>query len=283
MKLLYTTDLHGIEWKYERIFQEANTEKVDLVINGGDMLPFKGNLLNQGSFIENYLDKHFSEYNKAKIYYLSMLANDDLRIFDDLFQNTCAKYPLIINIAQNKFELNNSNYEFIGMNWVTDLPFGLKDRARKDTKNFKYPRQIGKPVLSVRNGWQKIENWFAYANNLPTIEDELKDLIKPFNMKNTIYIFHQPPSNLELDICSDGSTAGSMAIYEFLKNNQPLLSLHGHIHESPATSGTWYSSIERTVCIQPGQSHQFQDFLVYVIIELDKMIFERKIIIKNNE
>jgi Icc-related predicted phosphoesterase len=282
MNILYTTDLHGIEWKYDRIFQEAKSQRVKLVINGGDMLPFKGNLLNQGSFIENYLDKHFYEYNKARIYYLSMLANDDLRIFDDLFQKTCDKYPLIVNIAQNKFELKNPNYEFIGMNWVTDLPFGLKDRARKDTKMFKFPKQIGKPILSIPGSWQKIEDWFTYANNLPTIEDELKVLIKPFNMKNTIYIFHQPPSNLKLDICSNSSTAGSIAIYEFLKKNQPLLSFHGHIHESPDISGIWYTSIEKTICVQPGQSHPFQDFLVYVIIELDKMKFERKVIIKGN-
>jgi Icc-related predicted phosphoesterase len=281
MKLLYTTDLHGIEWKYERIFQEAKARKVELVINGGDMLPVKGNFLNQGKFIEDYLDKHFSKYNKNKIYYLCMLANDDLRIFDELFQKTCDKYPFILNIAQNKFLLNRSRYEFIGMNWVTDLPFALKDRARKDIKDFIFPKQMGTPIVSVPGGWQKIENWFTYADTLLTIEDELKKLVKPSKMENVIYIFHMPPSNLNLDVCSDGKKVGSKAIYDFLKTTQPLCSFHGHIHESPEVSGTWFASIGKTICFQPGQSHHYQNYLVYALLDLEMMEFERKIIIEN--
>ena len=82
MKILYVTDLHGAEWKYDRIFEIAKTMNVDIVLNGGDMLPLRGNLLNQDQFIINYLDEYFSHFNSERIYYITMLGNDDLLKFD---------------------------------------------------------------------------------------------------------------------------------------------------------------------------------------------------------
>jgi hypothetical protein len=165
------------------------------------------------------------------------------------------------------------------MNLVPDLPFALKDRARKDTKEFVFPRQIGKPVLSTSNGWKKIDNWFSYIDTLPTIEEEINNLVKPSNIEKAIYVIHTPPSDISLDICHDGRKVGSRAIYEFLKKTQPLLSFHGHIHESPETLGKWFNKIGRTICIQPGQSHYHQKYLVYVVIDLKTMTLDRKIVI----
>ncbi|MFX1298182.1 MAG: metallophosphoesterase [Promethearchaeota archaeon] len=282
MKILYVTDIHGIEWKHNEILEVASSLKPDVVINGGDLLPFKGNLLQQDKFITGFLDEYFSKFESMKTYYLGLLGNDDLRIFDDVFQNTCDKYSYVVNMAQRKFQIEDSKYEFIGMNWVSDLPFGLKDRARKDTNSFELPKQIGKQFLSTSNGFKKIEDWFSYIETLPTIEEELKTLVKPFDVSNTIYIFHNPPTNLGLDVCFDGRTVGSKAEYIFLKKNQPKISLHGHIHESPSVSGKWYSQVGNTICIQPGQSRQDENYLIYVLIDLETMNMERKMIKKNN-
>lgn len=275
MKLLYVTDIHGIEWKHNKIFEIANSLGVDVVINGGDILPFKGNLLNQDKFIIGFLEEYFTKFEIKGIYFLGLLGNDDLGIFDTLFQKTCDKFSHVVNIAQTKYQIQGSKYEFIGMNWVSDLPFGLKDRARKDTKDFEHPRQIGKQYLSTPNGFKRLENWLSYAETLPTIEDELKNLVKPSDMDNTIYVFHNPPANLDLDVTHDSRKVGSKAEYEFLKKNQPKLSLHGHIHESPIISGNWSSELGKTVCIQPGQSHQNEDILFYALIDLETMKFER--------
>jgi Icc-related predicted phosphoesterase len=277
MKLLYVTDIHGIEWKHEKIFQIASSLKPDVVINGGDMLTFKGNLLHQDKFITDFLDDYFSRFELMKIYYIGMLGNDDLRIFDDLFQKTCDKYSYVANIAQKKFQIEDSKYEFIGMNWIPDLPFGLKDRARKDTNDFEFQKQIGKQYLSTPSGWNKIEDWISYVETIPTIEDELRNLVKPSDMSNTIYIFHSPPSNLDLDVTHAGLKVGSKAEYTFFKENQPKLSFHGHIHESPEVSGRWYSQEGKTICIQPGQSQQHEKFLHYVLVDLETMNFERKV------
>jgi Icc-related predicted phosphoesterase len=280
MKILYVTDIHGIEWKHTEVLNIATKLKPDVVINGGDILPFKGNLLHQDRFITGFLDDYFSKFESKGIYYLGLLGNDDLRIFDDLFQTTCDKYSYVVNVAQKRFQIEGNKYEFIGMNWVSDLPFGLKDRARKDTADFEYPKQIGKQYLSIPNGFKRLEDWVSYMETLPTIEDEIRNLVKPSEISNTIYIFHNPPANLELDVVFDGRRVGSKAEYVFLKENQPKLSLHGHIHESPNVSGKWFSQLGNTICIQPGQFRQDEDSLVYVIIDLETMNIERKITTK---
>jgi len=269
MKILYVTDLHGYKTKYDQVFDLALENKVDVVINGGDMLPKNVDLLKQDDFIIRYLDKYFSKFNEEGIYYLSYLGNDDLRIFDSLFDDTCKKYDLVYNIAQKKIEINR--YEFIGMNWVVDYPFRLKDRCRKDTKDYDFQVQLGTGLLSTSNGFKEINDWVEYANTLPTIEEELFKLPAPCDVNRSIYVIHTPPYGLGLDKCMNGQKVGSKALYKFLLNKQPIMSLHGHIHESPDVTFTWKNNINKTICIQPGQMKK----LTYVLIDLDNMNIER--------
>lgn len=72
---------------------------------------------------------------------------------------------------------------------------------------------------------------------------------------------------------------GSVDIYEFLKEKQPLLSLHGHIHESPDTEkGKWINQIHQTTCIQTGQTELDDKYMVYAEIDLQEKKYERKVI-----
>ncbi len=270
MKILFITDLHGCQWKYKRVLQAARRYAVDMVINGGDMLPKSGDRFKQGEFITNELASHFSQFNRAGIDYLCFLGNDDLIIFDPLFDETCQKYPRVFNLAQRKIKIGA--YEFIGMNWVADYPFRLKDRCRMDTPSYVFQEQFGAGLLSTPEGWQEIPDWQAYAHSLPTIENELERLVLPDDPEHAVYVIHIPPSRLGLDQCGHGPQVGSEAVYHFLRKIQPRLSLHGHIHESPETSGKWFAHIGQTVCIQPGQ----QDPLTYVIVDLETMQYERR-------
>jgi Icc-related predicted phosphoesterase len=269
MKIVFTTDLHGEIWKYDRLLKAAHDFRAAVVINGGDMLPKAGNLFDQGRFITGYLEKHFEKAAEIGISYLCYLGNDDLRVFDDLFDRTCGKYRGVVNLAQRKCDIGT--FEFIGMNWVVDYPFRLKDRCRMDTKDYAFQMQFGTGLLSTQEGLEELPDWFATARTLPTIEDELDRLPKPKNMSQSIYVIHMPPSKLGLDVCANGSEVGSKAIYNFMEKNQPLLSLHGHIHESPEISGIWHAKLGNTLCIQPGQLTSF----TYVTIDLETMEFER--------
>ncbi len=271
MKILFTTDLHGSRWKYERLFETAQEFEAEAIINGGDMLPKTRDPFGSGQFIYTYLDKHFAKFNAAQIYYLCYLGNDDLRIFDPVFEQTCNKYPYVVNLAQRKFDIQG--YEFVGLNWVLDYPFRLKDRCRMDSQDYIFQEQFGTGLLSTPDGWQEIENWFAYAKTLPTIEDELEKLVRPKKMAQSVYVIHMPPYKLGLDKCGHGPEVGSKAIYNFFQAHQPKISLHGHIHESPEYSGKWYGQLGSTICIQPGQLAPF----TYVTINLQTMQFDRHV------
>jgi Icc-related predicted phosphoesterase len=269
MRVIFVTDLHGCKWKYEQLFKVAKEFGAAIVINGGDLLPKDEDLFTQDKFIRDYLDNHFAQFNSAGIYYLCYLGNDDLKIFDELFEETCNKYPFVVCLAQRKVEIGG--FEFVGMNWVVDYPFRLKDRCRMDADDYIFQAQFGKGLLSRPNGYQEIDDWFAYAKTLPTIERELTQLVRPKNMKHGIYVFHMPPYGIGLDKCAHGAEVGSKAIYNFLQKYQPKLSLHGHIHESPEVTGQWHAKLGNTICIQPGQLDGF----TYVTIDLSTMKFDR--------
>ena len=74
---------------------------------------------------------------------------------------------------------------------------------------------------------------------------------------NSIFLFHSPPYQTNLDRAAlDGKmfdhvpldvNVGSIAIRRFIENKQPLLTLHGHIHESSEITGFWSDKIGNTV------------------------------------
>lgn len=272
MKILYVADLHGNQTKYRQVFEIARKNKIKAVVNGGDMLCLEDDIhRTQREFIEGFLDGYFAEHEKVGIYHLAYLGNDDLKIHDTCFDKVCARYPHAVNLAQKSFPLDS--FEFIGMNWVVDYPFQLKDRCRKDTKYYVFQAQFGRGLLSTEKGFEELPDWFGHAATLPTIEEELKLLPKPKKAGKAVYVIHMPPAGIGLDVCQDGRQVGSQAVYGFIKAAQPLLTLHGHIHESPSRSGVWKAKIGKTVCIQPGQSHS--DALSYVIIDLGNLQTEK--------
>jgi Icc-related predicted phosphoesterase len=86
--------------------------------------------------------------------------------------------------------------------------------------------------------------------------------------RNVIFNFHAPPKDSTLDTCPmlDATTdppsqivrggqpvlygAGSTSIRDAIERHQPLLGLHGHIHESQAAA-----RLGRTLCINPGSEY----------------------------
>lgn len=96
--------------------------------------------------------------------------------------------------------------------------------------------------------------------------ENLSSLVE--NMGNCIFNFHIPPVNSQLDTCVKLDTtknppqalyeggqpvmmgAGSSAVRSAIEKHQPLLGLHGHIHESRAVA-----RIGRTCCLNPGSEY----------------------------
>jgi len=270
---LFVTDLHGSRWKYERTLALAREAGARLVVNGGDISPHGRRHEDQELFYREFLDPHFARYQEAGIRYLTVTGNDDMEAFDGILDEVCAKYPLVEHISQRMAEADG--YVFLGMSRVTDYPFRMKDRARRDAAGHPFGPQFGGGILSTRDGFREIPDWPSFASMLPTLEEELAALPIPTDPSRTVYVLHGPPSGLGLDVVRGGVAVGSTATRAFIERVRPLLTLHGHIHESPEESGKWRGKIGETVCIQPGQP---PGGLAVVVGHLDGMAFERKIV-----
>jgi Icc-related predicted phosphoesterase len=133
----------------------------------------------------------------------------------------------------------------------------------------------------ISTGYTNITPWKC-PRDIP--EEELSDRIEKMasrvtEMKDCIFNFHCPPYGTNLDTATkldenlrpvvQGSSivpvsAGSTAVLEAIQQYQPLMGLHGHIHES---SG--FHKIGRTMCFNPGSEYT-EGILRGFIIELDE-------------
>lgn len=280
MKILYITDLHGDKNKYRKSLELAMERGISLIVNGGDMLPKLGERhMEQPEFINGFLRDYFSELEKNGIIYLAILGNDDLLSVDGMFDTVCGEFENIHNIAGKKVLVGG--YEFIGMNYILDHPFGCKDRVITET-HYVPQRQLSSFAgISNEYGYDRIFNWLEYSRTeLPQMCNVLKELPEPENPQKTVYVMHMPPAGLRLgQLLYQDLDIGSVDIYEFLKDKQPLLSLHGHIHESPDTEkGKWINQILDTTCIQPGQTELHDRRMVYAELDLQEKKYMREIV-----
>lgn len=247
--------------------------------NSGTLPKLGERYLDQPEFINGFLRDYFEELQEHNITYLTMLGNDDLLSVDGLFEQVCGEFGNVHNIAGKKVLIGG--YEFIGMNNILDHPFGCKDRVVTE-KDYRPQRQLSYFAgISNEYGYDRIFNWLEYSKTeLPLMCDILQELPEPEHQKQTIYVMHMPPAGLRLgQLLYQDLDIGSSDIYEFLKSKQPLLSLHGHIHESPDTEkGTWINQIRHTVCIQPGQMELDSRDMVYAEIDLQRKEYVRQII-----
>jgi len=116
------------------------------------------------------------------------------------------------------------------------------------------------------------------AGNLPSPfvcprdmeEEQLKErmgkkVAQLTDVGSAIFMLHIPPYNSTLDLAyeldrelrikTEGTgflqqPVGSKAVRAIIEEQQPLIALHGHIHESPGTT-----QIGRTLCFNPGSDH----------------------------
>ena len=171
MKILYVTDLHGDKKKYRKILDVAIEKEIKVIVNGGDMLPKQCDRHSEQSFfINGFLDEYFEELKKQDITYLAMLGNDDLLAADEMFDNLCDRFENVCNIAGRKFSVNG--YEFIGMNYILDHPFGCKDRVVTETHYI--PQRQLSPVAGISNAvdYDRIYNWLEYSRTELLVEKE---------------------------------------------------------------------------------------------------------------
>ena len=267
MKFIYACDIHGDTNKYEKLFKTAQKEDIKYMVLGGDLLPKRGiRVIIQPEFIRDFFEDYFKRLKENNIKCILIPGNDDLEKFDIEINELCEKYSNIYNIDNKKLDIEDVS--FIGLSKVLDHPFGSKNRVLIE-KNLKMQPQLSQDIYINRDTEViTISEWERYREiNIDKMEDILSSLPVVDKSRKTIYVLHNPPYGIGLDVCANGLQVGSKAITSFLEESNSYMSLHGHIHESPKISGLWYNKLGKTICIQPGQTELGEKECYYVIID----------------
>lgn len=162
------------------------------------------------------------------------LAGTEIRAFaapgnDDLFEvDKILDESASIEMLEMKVHRISEHHEIITSGWTNKTPWNTE-------------RECTEEELAERIG---------------TMIEQVED------MEHAIFNLHVPPHNAKIDSCpkldedmqvvySIGNPvmapAGSTAVRAAIEEHQPMLGLHGHIHE-----GRGETKIGRTLCVNPG-------------------------------
>jgi len=260
MKLIYTSDLHGEIRLYQELLSLITSSSPDVIALGGDLLPsfpptkrYEDMVPNQKTFVHDFLFLFFKrvlETTSVKDIFL-IPGNWDLG-YSYLFKEPTEG---LIDLSLRSYRLENG-YELIGYPFVPPTPFRPKDYEKMDDPESAWPPQKNPSYIRASDQTDQLTpiDPYLYLRQRETIQEDLNRFPKPLYQRRAIYIMHSPPFGTRLDSIQRGKSAGSRSIQAFIEEHQPLLTLHGHIHESPELSGAYFDRIGETLSINPGQS-----------------------------
>lgn len=257
MKLVYTADLHGNPSLYDRLFAGALKEKAEAVVIGGDLLPKTGPhgtlIEEQRRFIGRELRPALKAFRAASpgAETFLMMGNDDFAVNMDLLEEM--EREGLCRTTHMKVHALGEGLSLAGYACVRPTPFSVKDFERYDDGQKIIQPLCQRTFVSTERGLVEIDDreWFEAHR---TIAQDLDDLAALSDPQKTIYVIHDPPYGTSLDMLSDGTHIGSMAVAAFVRQYRPPLVLSGHIHESPRISGHMTHMIGNTLCVNPGQA-----------------------------
>jgi len=271
MRLVYVVDLHGDEESYETSLQLALERGASTILNGGDLLPhaMKNAFAGQREFL-GWLRGFYGRARAAGVRCFAMFGNDDARALveglDELDrEGSCRRLD-----GRGWLELGEG-WSVLGFPWVPDPPFRLKDWCRHDDADRRSPPQFGLPLVSTPTGL--VEQAADWVGGFPTIAEELAALPAPPDPARALFVMHGPPMGVGLDVTGDGRNVGSRASRRFLEECAWPLALHGHIHESPHVSGSWFGRLGRTTCVNPGAMERPS----WVLVDLEQRTLEHRL------
>ncbi|MDD5361345.1 MAG: metallophosphoesterase [Ignavibacteria bacterium] len=258
LNCLFVSDLHGHSKRYDKLFKTILEEKPGIVLIGGDLYPNAyisriESLIHGNDFIADFFIPRLQELKNSlldkypSIYII--LGNDDAgNSAGEIVE--CEKLNLLKYINQKTIE--EDGYYFTGYSFVPPTPFRLKDWEKYDVS-----RYIDPGCVSPEEGMRTIAV-DASVIRYSTIQEDLEAFTPDRDFGKSVFLFHSPPYDTNLDYADlEGKFVdyvpldchtGSIAIRRFIEKYQPLLTLHGHIHESTRLTGSWKEKIGNTIC-----------------------------------
>ncbi len=223
---------------------------------GGDLLPSPFTVLtgidfSHKDFINGFLIKELGKIkeNLGDAYprIFVILGNDDGKLEEASILDAAANG--MWEYCHNRC-IRWGEFTVYGYAYIPPTPFRLKDWERFDVSQYIDPGCIAPSEGIVSLPVPEYELHYA------TIAEDLEKLTDSHNLEKSIFLFHSPPYKSKLDRAAlDGKMidhvpldvhVGSIAIQRFIEERQPLITLHGHIHESTRLTGSWNDRFNKT-------------------------------------
>ncbi len=252
----FATDLHGQLDRYEKLFYLLAEDSPRALFLGGDLLP-SGLMPRTGGdprhvdflneFLAVELDRLKRRLGDRYPSIFVILGNDDAR-FEEAAVLEVGARGLWTYLHDRRAQV--AGYPVYGYAYVPPTPFLLKDWERYDVS-----RYVDPGCVSPEEGRRSVPV-SANEARYSTISGDLDELVGQDDVRNAVFLFHTPPYRTALDRAAlDGQTVdhvpldvhvGSIAVRRLVEERQPLVTLHGHVHESARLTGAWRDRIGRT-------------------------------------
>jgi Icc-related predicted phosphoesterase len=256
----FVSDLHGRAGRYARLWEAVRTERPAALLMGGDLFP-SGLAGDPAEFLDRQLAPDLArlrdELGSQAPRVLVILGNDDPRILEGDLRDR-QDQGLLEYVHGERVEL--LGHPLFGYAYVPPTPFLLKDWERYDVS-----RYVDPGCVSPEEGRRSVEIPPGEARHA-TISQDLARLAGDSDQSQAVWLFHAPPYDTALDRAAlDGKAVehapldlhvGSIAIRRFIAARQPLLTLHGHVHESARLTGAWRARLGRTHCLSAAHDGQ---------------------------
>ena len=258
-QFFFVSDLHGNKSRFDKLFRCIEKEKPDAVFIGGDVLPtglyaFTEEAGTPADFADQFLIPAFETLRKkmGKDYppVFLIMGNDDAKVYEPFFR-TMDSMGLLQYMHERKSKV--LEYDVYGYSTVPPTPFPLKDWEKYDVS-----RYVDPGCVAPEEGRFSVEVNVKHLK-YETIEKDLHKLTDGERLDQGIFLFHTPPYQTLLDRAGlDGKFydhvpldvhVGSIAVRRFIVERKPLVTLHGHIHESTRITGSWKDTIGTTLCL----------------------------------
>jgi Icc-related predicted phosphoesterase len=299
MNLFFATDVHGSEICWKKFISAGKFYKADVIILGGDMTgkaivpiidqgggKYKVTLLDQESMLDGQDQVNAMVATiQNRGYYPYVTNPDEVQLIssdqgrsDELFLREA------LETMRRWLEYADAKLEGTGTRCFVcpgnDDMFEIDDVIRQ-SRHVELVEgkviQLDEHHEMINAGWTTPTPWKTPREES---EDELRQRIQVMIDKlqdagNSVFNLHDPPYGSGLDeapeLTADMRPAyagrslvpvGSHAVLELIDKYQPLLGLHGHVHEGKGTR-----KYKKTLCINPGSMYE-QGILHGAVVEL---------------
>jgi Icc-related predicted phosphoesterase len=299
MKLYFATDVHGSEICWKKFISAAKFYEVDVLILGGDMtgkaiIPiiaqggdkYKVTLLEQESILEGQeAVDHMVATIQNRGYYPYVTTPDEVHEISSTPGKSDALFLDMVLATVNKW-MDYADTKLAGSGIHCYVCPGNDDIFEIDAAiaASKSVRSVEGQVIQldeyhemVSSGWTNPTPWDTHREEpdealMTRIEAVIAKAKDP---SKAVFNLHAPPYGSGLDeapeLTKDMRPAyagrslvpvGSKSVLHVIDKYQPLLGLHGHIHEGKGTR-----KYKKTLCINPGSMYE-QGVLHGAIVEL---------------